>query len=146
MVDRISDAELRARFQPVLEDLVERSQVAERFVDKDVYRILLTTVWANVVLNPDEAGLTPEDLEPLHDLINEHISGVLGQDQDLKACFRYLNSKPGEQAMKTARLTQNHKDLLLYLASVILDPEGHKRWMEDIVNDSLNDRPDHPRG
>ncbi len=142
MADPISDLELRARFEPVLEDLVERSHVAERFVDKDVYRILLATVWANVVLNPEEAGLTPADLEPLHDLINEHISGVLGRDQDLKACFRYLNSKPGEQAMKTARLTQNHKDLLLYLASVILDPEGHKRWMEDIGRDSLTDHPE----
>jgi hypothetical protein len=134
VADRISEAELRARFDPVLEDLVERSRVAERFIDKDVYRILLATVWANVVLNPDEAGLTAEDLEPLHDLINQHIRGVLGRDQDLKACFRYLNSKPGEQAMKAARLTQNHKDLLLYLASVILDPEGHKRWMEDIAD------------
>lgn len=142
MADRIPDAELRARFEPVLEDLLQRAHVAERFVDKDVYRILLATVWANVVLDPGDAGLTPADLEPLHDLINEHISGVLGRDQDLKACFRYLNSKPGEQAMKAARLTQNHKDLLLYLASAILDPEGHKRWVEDIGRDSLSDRPE----
>lgn len=136
MTRSVSDAELDARFGPVLDELIERSRVAERFVDKDVYRILVATLWTNVVLDPAEAGIGADDLEALHDVINHRLADVLGEDQDLKACFRYLNSKPGEQAMQAARLTQNHKDLLLYLASVILDPDGHRRWVSEI-----SDRP-----
>ena len=37
--------------------------------------------------------------------------------------------------MQEARLTQNHKDLLLYFSSMILDPEGHRRWMQSIDQD-----------
>jgi hypothetical protein len=131
-----SETELEARFGPALDDLVERSRVAERFVDKDIYRILVATVWTNVVLDPADAGIEAEDLEALHDLINRRLASVLGRGEDLKACFRYLTSKAGDRAMQAARLTQNHKDLLLYLASVILDPAGHKRWMAEITDRS----------
>ena len=41
-------------------------------------------------------------------------------------------ASPCEQAMKDARLTQNHKDLLLYFASMILDPDGHARWADKV--------------
>ncbi|MEZ5559871.1 MAG: hypothetical protein R3E86_15165 [Pseudomonadales bacterium] len=123
---------LTRRFAPVLDDLVERAQVADRFVDKDLYRIMVATLWANVVLDPKDIGLTEAALEPLHDVLNAHIRGVLGQAEDLTACYRFLNSKGGEQAMNAAHLTQNHKDLLLYFASIILDPEGHRRWMAKI--------------
>lgn len=136
MTARLSEQELDARFAPVLEELAERSRIAERFVDKDVYRIRIATLWANVVLDPDDVGISSADLEPLHDVINGRIATILGPQEDLTACFRYLTSRAGEQAMQAARLTQNHKDLLLYLASVILDPEGHRRWMTEI-NDRL---------
>jgi len=43
-----------------------------------------------------------------------------------------LNSKAGERAMQSARLNQAHKDMLLYFASMILDPDGHKRWLNEI--------------
>jgi hypothetical protein len=38
--------------------------------------------------------------------------------------------------MADASLTQTHKELLLYFASMILDPEGHKRWMEEVSDSS----------
>jgi hypothetical protein len=34
--------------------------------------------------------------------------------------------------MKNARLNQTHRELLLYFSSMILDPDGHRRWMEMI--------------
>jgi hypothetical protein len=49
-------------------------------------------------------------------------------------CFRFINSKAGEQAMKEARLNQTHKELLLYFSSMILDPDGHRRWMSTVLD------------
>ena len=40
--------------------------------------------------------------------------------------------------MGEAQLNQTHKDLLQYFSSMILDPEGHKRWMEEIREDLKN--------
>lgn len=126
------EAKLDARFEPVMTDLAGRAAVTERFVDKDLYRILVGTLWVNVVLDPADVGLTESHLEPLHNVLNRRIASVLGDHESLTSCFRYLNSKAGEQAMKTARLTPNHRDMLLYFASMILDPDGHRRWMEEI--------------
>jgi hypothetical protein len=39
--------------------------------------------------------------------------------------------------MLEAKLNQTHKDLLQYFSSMILDPEGHERWMSEI-RDNLN--------
>jgi hypothetical protein len=46
--------------------------------------------------------------------------------------FTFISSKPGEQAMVEAKLNQTHKDLLQYFSSMILDPDGHKKWMDEI--------------
>lgn len=134
MPDPDLQAQLTERFEPVLDDLTARAAVADRFVDKDVYRILVCTLWVNVVLEPADAGLGEQHLEPLHDVLNRRIALVLGQDETLTSCFRYLDSKAGEQAMRAVRLTPQHRDMLLYFASIILDPEGHRRWMEEIRN------------
>jgi len=123
---------LDARFGAALQDLAQRALVTERLVDKDLYRVLVTTTWVNLVLDPDAVGLDPAALEPMHDLINRYIAEVMGEQETLTSCFRYLNSKAGEQAMRDARLTEQHRDLLLYFASIILDPEGHRRWMAEI--------------
>lgn len=134
MTGPAADSPLARRFEPVLADLVQQSAVADGIVDRDFYRILVCTLWVNVVLDPRDIGLAEADLEPLHDILNQHIGAVLGTGESLTACFRYLNDKPGEQAMKNARLTPNHRDMLLYFASIILDPEGHRRWMDEIRN------------
>ena len=31
-----------------------------------------------------------------------------------------------------ARMSQTHRELLLYFSSMILDPDGHRRWMADV--------------
>jgi len=125
-------SELESRFAPALDVLTERAAVTDAILDREVYRILVTTLWVNVVLAPADAGLEEADLEPLHDVLNQRIGEVLGAGETLSTCFRYLDSKDGERAMKEARLTPNHRDMLLYFASIILDPDGHRRWMEEV--------------
>lgn len=135
-------AALDARFGPALRELPRRARITDRLVDKDVYRILVATLWVNVVLDPDDVGLEEDELESLHDLINRYIADVLGAGENLSSCFRYLNGKAGEQAMRAAQLTEQHRDLLLYFASMILDPEGHRRWMAEIS--AQTERPGRP--
>ena len=123
---------LRVRLKPVLDDMVKRSTVAERFVHRDAYRITIATLWTNLVLKPEDAGIDEADLEAVHDLLSAEAQAVLGTGEDLTSCFAFLNSKQGEAAMKEARLTKTHKDLLLYFCSMILDPDGHRKWMERV--------------
>ena len=118
------------RFAPVLAEVERRCNVAGAFVDKDLYRVNLATLWANIVMNPSDVGLADDDIEPLHDYLNEAIEPVLGRGETLTECFRFINSKAGEQAMERCHLTQTHRQMLLYFCSMILDPEGHKRWSE----------------
>ena len=121
---------LRSRFAPVLEDIAQRSAVTGRLVHRDAYRIYVATLWTKVVLQPSDVGVAEEELEALHDILNEELQQVLGADADLTSCFAFLNSKQGEAAMQEARLTSAHKDLLRYFCSMILDPEGHRKWAQ----------------
>ena len=130
---------IRAQFQPALDDIAKRSTVADRFVHRDVYRLYIATLWANVVMDPDDAGIIEEDLEDLSLVLSAEIERVLGAGHDLTSCFSFVNSKKGQAAMEEARLTPNHKDLLLYFCSLILDPEGHRKWA-DTVRDKLTAR------
>jgi hypothetical protein len=124
--------QMQSAFAPLLDDIGERSRVAERFLSRDLYQLNVATLWANVVLDPEDIGMSEADLPLLHDVLNDRLSETLGRDCDLHTCFRFINSKAGERAMAEARLNKNHQDLLLYFASMILDPEGHKRWMDEI--------------
>jgi hypothetical protein len=65
----MSPQELEYAFTPVLEDIENRSQVAERFIDRNLYQIYVATLWSNVVMNPSEVGLTEDQLPDLHDLL-----------------------------------------------------------------------------
>lgn len=136
----MTDALLAARFGPILDEVEKRACVADAFVDKEVYRILLATVWANVVMNPDEAGIDIADLERVHDVINTRARDVLGSEDAIKDCFRFVTSRAGEAAMNQARVSQTHRELLLYFSSMILDPDGHRRWMADVERRELERR------
>ena len=128
----LDPTELRYAFEPVFTDIKERSTVAESFIDRSLYQVYVATLWANVVLSPGEAGIDEDDLEDLHDLVVGEIKAVLGQQEDLTSVFTFIDSKAGEQAMLEAKLNQTHKDLLAYFSSMILDPDGHKKWMDEI--------------
>ncbi len=125
---------IRARFSRILDDIETRSGVAEKFVDRELYQLYIATLWANVVLNPADADLDEADLEPLHEYLNERVAGVLGPSVSVTECFRFINSKAGEQAMTEARLSATHRELLLYFSSMILDPDGHRRWMDMVLD------------
>ena len=124
--------DLKYAFEPVFADIRERSTVVERFIDRNLYQVYMATLWANVVLSPGEAGIGEEDLEALHNLVVDELAEVLGKGTNLKSVFEFISSKPGEQVMLEAKLNQTHKDLLQYFSSMILDPEGHQRWMSEI--------------
>jgi len=124
--------ELKYAFEPVFTDIRERSTVVERFIDRNLYQVYVATLWANVVLSPGDAGIGEDDLEALHDLVVDELAEVLGKGTNLNSVFEFISSKPGEQAMLEAKLNQTHKDLLQYFSSMILDPEGHERWMSEI--------------
>jgi hypothetical protein len=132
MPDHHLERELDDRFAPLLEELLARAAVTDALVDKDRYRILVCTLWMNVVLRPEDAGLTEAQLEPLHAVLNGRIEQVLGPAASLTECFRYLNGRAGSRAMQDARLTPEHRDMLLYFASMILDPDGHRRWLDEV--------------
>ena len=123
---------MKDQFAHVFADIRERSTVADRFIDRNLYSIYIATLWANVVLSPEDVGLLEEDLEDLHDVVVEELGDVLGTGTTLQDVFKFVTSKDGERAMAEARLNQSHKDLLSYFASMILDPEGHRRYMDHI--------------
>ena len=129
---------LKHAFEPVFVDIRERSTVVERFIDRNLFRLYMATLWANVVLSPDEAGIEEDDLPTLHDLVVAELVEVIGIGTDLESVFRFISSKEGEKTMAEAKLNQTHKDLLQYFSSMILDPDGHKRWMEEIRDELKN--------
>lgn len=128
----VDQDELLEKFQDVFNDIRERSSVVGRFIDRDLYRVYIATLWSNVVLSPEEVGLEEADLEVLHDVLIDEINDAIGPNETLHTLFKFISGKGGERAMGEARLTQAHKDLLTYFASMILDPDGHKKFMQDI--------------
>ena len=42
--------------------------------------------------------------------------------------------------MDKAKVSKTHRELLVYFSSMILDPEGHRRWMEEVRDRRLNRR------
>jgi hypothetical protein len=119
-----------ALYQPVLEEIESRSLLADRVLDKDVYRIYVATLWVNAVADPSEAGIEEWELEPLHDYLNERIPEVLGRGATIKDCFKFIASREGESAMERLRVRGTHRDLLMFFCSMILNPEAHERWMD----------------
>lgn len=125
-------AALEAALTPVFADLIERSMVTDSHLDRDVYRLSIATLWCNLVMDPPGSGITEADLEPVHDLINAECENQLGPGQGLLTAFEWIASKAGEQATSSQRLVPEHADMLRYFASMMLDPDGHRRWMDTI--------------
>jgi hypothetical protein len=128
---KMSDAELDHLLRPVLAEIERQSRIAEHFVDKELYRSYVATLWAQLTLSPEDHGLSDDELEPLHDRLNVAISPVLGTGNDVRSCFRFINSRDGEAALARYRVPAHHRELLLYFCSIILDPDGHRRWAEE---------------
>ena len=131
----LTSEQLAHAFEQVFVDIRERASVVERFIDRNLFQLYMATLWANVVLSPEEAGIGEDDLPTLHDLVVSELVDVIGEGTDLETVYRFVSSKAGEKTMIEAKLNQTHKDLLQYFSSMILDPDGHKRWMEEIRSD-----------
>lgn len=122
--DPDQDARFAALYDPILDEIRSRSAVADTFVDKDLYRIWLATLWTNVVCEPGQSDLTEADLEPFHDFLEVRARAVLGGSDCIRECFRYLMAPGGEQAMARARVPARHRALLLHIGQLMLDPSG----------------------
>jgi hypothetical protein len=132
----VSKVNYAERLQPVIDEIARRSLVADNFIDKDLYRVYFATLWANLVMDPADSGLAEADLEPIYHYLNDNaITPVLGTDQSITECFRFINSKAGEQAMDRCQLSKTHRDLLTYFCSMILDPDGHRKWADQHRDD-----------
>jgi hypothetical protein len=128
---KLRDTDFDRLLRPVLAEIESQSRVADSFIDKELYQIYIATLWAQIALSPAEAGISERDLEPLHEHLNHAITAVLGRGHDVRACYQFVNSRAGEQAMTRYRVPGHHRDLLLYFCSIILDPQGHRRWAEE---------------
>lgn len=126
----MTDSELRV--SAIFEEIRSQATIADTFLDRDKYQLLVCTIWANLVMNPEDAGVSQEALESVHDEIVEQVQTDLGPEADLKSCFAFLTTKTGEQAMQANKLGSTHRDLLLYFSSMILDPDGHERWSKEL--------------
>ena len=124
--------QIRERLNPILDEIARQSTVADTFVDKTRYRIFLATFYANLVMNPSDAGLAVEDIEQAFEAINCQAKTILGGHDPITEAYRFIASREGEKTMNEEKLTSTHKELLTYFASMILDPEGHKKWMDEI--------------
>lgn len=106
--------------------------VTEHLMDKDRWRVFLTTMWSNLVLDPENLGMTEEDLESAFNVIESEAERRLGGKDALVDAFRFLTTKDGERCMDKAKLRKNHRDMLVYFASMMVDPERHKQYMQEL--------------
>ena len=103
---------IAARYEDVLEEIERLCRVTDRFLDTELYRVYLATLWTNAVLEPERAGLEGDEIEAFYDFLNGHGRSILGGDEPLKDCFRYLLCTQGEQAMERLRLPAAHRQQL----------------------------------
>ena len=113
-----------ALYDPIVAEIERRAAVTDRFLDREAFRILLATVWANIVLDPEDGDLAEDDLEDFHDYLNDRAREVLGEDGAVKASFRFLLTNEGEQAMGRHRVPAAHRRMLERIGTLIVDPHG----------------------
>ena len=128
----VSATEIRERVLPLFIEIDKQCQVTEHFIDKERWRIYLATMWCNLVLEPESLGIEETDLETAFDVVEAEATKRLGGPDALVESFRFLTTKDGGVSMDKAKIRKNHRDMLLYFASMMIDPEGHRQYMEEI--------------
>jgi hypothetical protein len=116
--------QIRKKFQPALDEIVNASGVNDQFVDKDRFRVYIATVWGNAVLEPERSAIAVDDLPALHDYLNEEIESLLGEGESVTSCYEHLTSKVGEDSMVRLQVSQQHKEFIHYFARLILGADG----------------------
>lgn len=112
--------EIRYRFEPAIQEIVDLCQINESFFDRDSFMIYVATVWGNTVAAPERAGVEESDLEVLHEYLNEELEIRLSPDASVSSCYEFIIGKEGDEAMSRLRLTPSHREFLLYFAGLIL--------------------------
>lgn len=112
--------ELHTMFTPAIDEIIDRCRISDEFVDKEKFQVMIATVWGNAVLEPGRSGLEEDDLEDLHDFLNEHVSRIVGPGEDVRACYEFIMSKAGEDSLTRQQVSANHKEFLHYFARLIL--------------------------
>ena len=128
----MEDAELLQRLTPLFQEMDKQCMVTDHFIDKDQWRIYLTTMWSNLVMEPASLGLEEDELEQAFGVIEHYAEERLGGKDALVDSFRFLTTKNGERCMEKAKLRKNHKDMLLFFASMMVDPERHMQYMQEL--------------
>ena len=116
----MSKEEMRNRFTAAIEEIVSHCKVADEFMDKEKFQIMIATVWGNAVLDPDRSGITEADLPSLHDFLNEYIEALVGKGETLTSCYEFIASKKGDESLARQQIASSHKEFLLYFARLIL--------------------------
>ena len=111
---------IRQRFTPALDEIIDSCRITDDFVDKEQFQVLIATVWGNAVLEPERSGIETTDLEDLHDFLNEQIERVMGKGITVTNCFEFIVSKKGEDSLARQQVSANHKEFLHYFARLIL--------------------------
>ncbi|MEX0942466.1 MAG: hypothetical protein WD002_07970 [Pseudomonadales bacterium] len=112
--------EIRQKFTPAVQEIIDQCRLTEDFVDKDLFRVYIATIWGNAVLEPEKSGLAESELSLLHDFLNEEIESILGKGQSITRCYEYLVSKEGEDAMTRLQVGSQHREFVFYFARLIL--------------------------
>ena len=87
-------------------------------------------------MDPENLDMTEADLEGAYKVIEREAENRLGGKDALVDAFRFLTTKDGERCMEKAKLRKSHKEMLLYFASMMVDPERHKQYMTEIRDSS----------
>jgi hypothetical protein len=120
--------QIRHAFTPAVQEIIDICRVTDDFVDKDMFRVYVATIWGNAVLEPKKTGITEADLEPLHDFLGEEIEKILGGEENVTSCFEYIMSKSGQDSLNRLQISQRHREFLTYFAQLILQRD----FSEDI--------------
>lgn len=123
---------LEKALEPILDSITERALVTDRFIDRDIYRLSVATLWSNLVMDPAGSGIDDSDLEEVHDIVSRACDVQLGGEEGLLGVFRWIDSNSGDAAMNKAHLQPEHADMLRYFASMMIDPERHRQWMTEL--------------
>ena len=93
----LTSEQLAHAFEPVFVDIRERASVVERFIDRNLFQLYMATLWANVVLSPEEAGIGEDDLPTLHDLVVSELVDVIGEGTDQRPSTALYPAKPAKK-------------------------------------------------
>ena len=115
--------ELRQRFIPAIEEILDQCRIAEGIVDKEKFQVFIATIWGNAVLEPERSGIEEKDLSSLHDFLNEEIARIVGEGADVTSCYEFIVSKKGEESLERQGTNTRHKEFLHYFARLILQKE-----------------------